>query len=91
MAHSAKSAPSSEHQKVAPASFEVKVKMALVTFLGVLPLTAALPPLFAWLLPGWHPQLANVLVTALIVTLLTWPVMPLLTRLFALWLYGKTP
>ncbi|HSC09182.1 MAG TPA: antibiotic biosynthesis monooxygenase [Steroidobacteraceae bacterium] len=73
------------------ASPPAQVKMALVTFLGVLPLTAALPPLFAWLLPGWHPQLANVLVTALIVTLLTWPVMPLLTRLFALWLYGKTP
>ena len=64
-------------------------KMALVTFLGVLPLTAALPPLSAWLLPSWHPQLANVLVTALIVALLTWPVMPLLTRLFSSFLYGE--
>lgn len=67
------------------------LKMGAVTFLGVLPLTATLPPLFAWLLPAWHPQIANVLVTALIVTLLTWPVMPLLTRLFGSWLYGKTP
>jgi antibiotic biosynthesis monooxygenase (ABM) superfamily enzyme len=74
-------------QPTAPA----QLKMALVTFLGVLPLTAALPPLFGWLLPGWHPQLANVLVTALIVALLAWPVMPLLTRLFSAWLYGKAP
>ena len=66
-----------------------ELKMALVTFLGVLPLTSALPPLFAWLLPAWHPLAANVLVTALIVTLLTWPVMPLLTRVFAPWLYGR--
>ena len=66
------------------------LKMGVVTFLGVLPLTAALPPLFAWLLPAWHAQLANVLVTALIVALLTWPIMPLLTRIFASWLYGKS-
>jgi hypothetical protein len=72
-------------------SMPSKLKMGAVTYLGVLPLTAALPPLFAWLLPAWHPQLANVLVTALIVTLLSWPVMPLLTRLFGSWLYGKTP
>lgn len=71
-------------------SARAQLRMALVTFLGVLPLTAALPPLFAWLLPTWHPQLANVLVTALIVALLTWPVMPLLTRVFTPWLYGRT-
>ena len=65
-----------------------QLKMALVTFLGVLPLTSALPLLFAWLLPSWHPLAANVLVTALIVALLTWPVMPLLTRIFRPWLYG---
>lgn len=70
-------------------SMPSQLKMAVVTFLGVLPLTAALPPLFAWLLPTWHPQLANVVVTALIVAALSWPVMPLLTRLFGPWLYGK--
>jgi len=71
------------------ASMPSQLKMALVTFLGVLPLTSALPPLFAWLLPTWHPLAANVLVTALIVILLSWPVMPLLTRVFAPWLYGR--
>ena len=73
----------------ASASAPSKLKMGVVTFLGVLPLTAALPPLFAWLLPSWHPQLANVLVTALIVTLLSWPIMPLLTRVFGPWLFGR--
>lgn len=71
------------------ASVPSKLKMGVVTFLGVLPLTAALPPLFAWLLPSWHAQLANVLVTALVVTLLTWPIMPLLTRVFGPWLFGR--
>ena len=66
-----------------------RIRMAAVTFLGVLPLTAGLPPLAAWLLPSWHPQAANVLVTAAIVAALTWVVMPLLTRLFAAWLFGR--
>ena len=66
-----------------------RIKMALVTFLGVYPLTSSLPPLFAWLLPAWHPLLVNVIVTALIVAGLTWLVMPLLTRLFRPWLFGK--
>jgi antibiotic biosynthesis monooxygenase (ABM) superfamily enzyme len=65
-----------------------RIKMALVTFLGVYPLTSVLPPLIGWLLPGWHPLLVNVIVTALIVAGLTWVVMPFLTRLFAGWLFG---
>ena len=67
----------------------VRVKMALVTFLGVYPLTSSLPPLFAWLLPGWHPLLVNIIVTGVIVAALTWAVMPLLTRVFARWLFGR--
>jgi antibiotic biosynthesis monooxygenase (ABM) superfamily enzyme len=64
-----------------------KRKMALVTFLGVYPLTSLLPPFFAKLLPDWHPLLRNVLVTGLIVALLTWVVMPNLTKLFRKWLF----
>ena len=67
-----------------------QLKMAVVTFLGVLPLTAALLALVSWLLPTWHPQAANVVISVFVVTLLTWPVMPLLTRLFGPWLYGKS-
>lgn len=72
------------------ASPPARVRMALVTFLGVYPLTSSLPPLFAWLLPGRHPLLVNVIVTGLIVAALTWPIMPLLTRLLAPWLFGRT-
>lgn len=63
-------------------------KMALVTFLGVFPLTTLLPPLYGALLPGWHPVATNVVVTATIVALLTWVIMPLLTRAFARWLFA---
>jgi len=62
-------------------------KMALVTFAGVYPLTSALPPLFARLLPGWPALLGNVVVTGLIVFLLSWVVMPLLTRFLHRWLH----
>lgn len=64
--------------------------MALVTFVGVYPLTSALPPFFGWLLPGWHPLLVNVIVTGLIVAALTWAIMPVLTRVFARWLFGRS-
>jgi antibiotic biosynthesis monooxygenase (ABM) superfamily enzyme len=66
-----------------------RLKMALVTFIGVYPLTSSLPPLLSFLLPGWHPLLVNVIVTGLIVALLTWAVMPFLTRLFSGWLFVR--
>jgi antibiotic biosynthesis monooxygenase (ABM) superfamily enzyme len=64
-----------------------KPKMALVTFLGVYPLTSLLPPFFGKLLPDWHPLLRNIVVTGLIVALLTWVVMPNLTKLLRRWLF----
>ncbi len=71
------------------ASPPARIKMALVTFVGVYPLTSSLPPLFRWLLPTWHPLLANIIVTGLIVAGLTWVVMPFLTRVFAGWLFRR--
>ncbi|MBB5351667.1 hypothetical protein HNR46_001906 [Haloferula luteola] len=62
-------------------------KMAVVTFLGVYPLTSLLPRWIGPCLPGWHPLAVNGVVTGLIVALLTWWVMPNLTRLFRRWLY----
>jgi antibiotic biosynthesis monooxygenase (ABM) superfamily enzyme len=64
-----------------------RIKMALVTFIGVYPFTSSLPALSAALLPEWHPLLRAMLVTGIIVAALTWVVMPLLTRLFSPWLY----
>ena len=64
-------------------------KMALVTFIGVYPLTSILPPLFTHVLyPPFHPLLVNVLTTGVIVALLTWAIMPLLTRVFKKWLHN---
>jgi len=67
-----------------------RVKMALVTFVGVYPLTSMLPGFFGGLLPAWHPLLVNVFATASIVALLTWAVMPVLTRIFSAWLFGRS-
>ena len=64
--------------------------MALVTFVGVYPLTSLLPPFFGRLLSAWHPLAVNLVVTGLIVALLTWVLMPALTRLFDRWLVTKT-
>jgi antibiotic biosynthesis monooxygenase (ABM) superfamily enzyme len=63
-------------------------KMALTTFVGVYPLTSFLPPLVQGLVPAWHPLVANILVTALIVAALTWVIMPILRRLLASWLFS---
>jgi hypothetical protein len=65
-----------------------KLKMAVVTFVGVFPLTSLLPHFAGRLLPAWHPLVVNVPVTALIVVLLTWVIMPVLTRIFAGWLHA---
>jgi antibiotic biosynthesis monooxygenase (ABM) superfamily enzyme len=63
------------------------IKMAFTTFLGVYPLTSILPRLGGRLLHGLHPLIINVFVTGLIVILLTWVIMPNLTRLFRPWLF----
>ncbi|OAM90258.1 antibiotic biosynthesis monooxygenase [Termitidicoccus mucosus] len=63
-------------------------KMALVTFLGVYPLTSLLPPFFGRLFAPLHPLLINIVTTGLVVALLTWIVMPLLTRFFRRWLHS---
>jgi antibiotic biosynthesis monooxygenase (ABM) superfamily enzyme len=70
-----------------PARPPARWKMALVTFSGVYPLTSTVPRFFAGLLPGWHPLLVNILATGLIVALLTWAIMPMLTRVFHRWLH----
>jgi len=64
-----------------------RLKMAIVTFLGVYPLTSLLPGAFSKALPGIHPLLVNIVTTGTIVALLTWVVMPVLTRLFRRWLF----
>lgn len=65
-------------------------KMALVTLLAVYPLSMVLGISVGNWMSLW-PMLLNALIfNALIVTGLTWFLMPLLTRLFKSWLYPKT-
>ena len=66
-----------------------RIKMAVVTYLGVYPLTSVIPSATSQLLPSWHPLAVNLVVSAIVVAALAWIVMPLLTRLFATWLFDK--
>ena len=77
--------PDRPHAKPPP-----KYKMAFLTFLGVYPLATVLSRFFANLLSAWHPLLLGVVVNVAVVGMLAWVVMPLLTRLFAGWLFAKT-
>jgi uncharacterized protein len=61
--------------------------MAIVTWLAVFPLITVILVLFGPLL-GLLPMLLRTLVlTAVMVSLMTYVVMPRLTRLFSFWLY----
>ena len=75
--------------KERPHAHPPRWKMALVTFMGVYPLTSTIPGWTAAALPGVHRLAANAVGTAIIVAALTWAVMPLLTRLFATFLFPE--
>jgi uncharacterized protein len=64
-----------------------RYKMAIVTWLGVFPVVTAIFYLFGrWLNP--LPTVLHTLVfTALMVTLMTYVILPRMTRLFSFWLY----
>jgi antibiotic biosynthesis monooxygenase (ABM) superfamily enzyme len=64
-----------------------RYKMAIVTWLAVFPLITLILTLFGPLL-GLLPMLLRTLVlTAVMVSLMTYVIMPRLTRLFSFWLY----
>jgi antibiotic biosynthesis monooxygenase (ABM) superfamily enzyme len=66
-------------------------KMAIVTWLGVWPTVFAVTSLGGrWLLSGWPFWLAVGIETIVVVAILTWGVMPLLTRWFKSWLISST-
>ena len=66
-------------------------KMAVVTWLGVWPTVFAVTSSGGrWLLSGWPFWLAVGIETLVVVAILTWGVMPLLTRWFKSWLISST-
>jgi uncharacterized protein len=64
-------------------------KMAVATFLGVFPVALILSLTLGPIISGWHFVLRSVVLSACIVALLTWTVMPLITRVLHPWLHPK--
>jgi antibiotic biosynthesis monooxygenase (ABM) superfamily enzyme len=65
-----------------------RYKMAIVTLLAIFPLISLVQLLLAPLLSHWPLLLRTLATSSLLVCLMTYVVMPLMTRLFARWLYG---
>lgn len=64
-------------------------KMALLTLLGVYPAVYLFSHLHKPFTGGWHPALAILLTSLMVVPTLAWVVMPMLTRLFRFWLIKR--
>src|SRR6185295_1591435 len=63
-------------------------KMAIATFLGVFPVATILNLTIGPAIRSWPFLLANIVFNACIVALLTWVVMPLITRALHGWLHS---
>ncbi len=63
-------------------------KMALATFCGVFPLAMLLNLALGPVIRDWHFVLRNAVFNACVVVLLTWVVMPLVTRALNNWLHA---
>jgi antibiotic biosynthesis monooxygenase (ABM) superfamily enzyme len=66
-----------------------KWKMAVATFLGVFPVAMALNLTLGPVIRSWHFVLSSAVFNACVVTLLTWLVMPLVTRALHGWLHSE--
>jgi antibiotic biosynthesis monooxygenase (ABM) superfamily enzyme len=64
-------------------------KMAIATYLGVAPVVMGLSLTLGRLLRSWNFVLNNIIFNAFVVVLLTWVVMPVITRILDPWLSKK--
>jgi uncharacterized protein len=68
-----------------------RYKTALLTWSAVFVLINLLNTFLVPLLRGLPPLIISLIVTIIMVVLLTYVVMPRVSRLFSFWLYGKSP
>ncbi|UCE00259.1 MAG: antibiotic biosynthesis monooxygenase [Chloroflexota bacterium] len=66
-----------------------KYKMALLTILALYPSLLILSTLLSYLFHGWPRPLLMLLTVLILVPIMTYYIMPLITRLFRFWLYPK--
>jgi antibiotic biosynthesis monooxygenase (ABM) superfamily enzyme len=66
-----------------------RYKMAIVTWLAVFPLATTVFVVLDPLIGGVHAILRTLVFTLIMVSLMTYVVMPRMTRLFSFWLYPK--
>jgi len=64
-------------------------KMAIATYLGVVPVVMFLALTLGRLLQNWNLVLNNIVFNAFVVVLLTWVVMPPITRALQGWLHSE--
>jgi uncharacterized protein len=64
-------------------------KMAITTYLGVVPVIMGLSLTIGPVVRSWNFILNNLVFNACVVALLTWVVMPLITRILHRWLHSK--
>ena len=64
-------------------------KMAFATYLGVVPVVMGLALTLGPFIRSWNFVLNNLVFNACVVILLTWVVMPLITRALKVWLQGN--
>jgi len=65
-----------------------RYKLALVTWAGAYGLITLILDLLGPTMAGWPLVLRTLLISVLMVTMLTWIVLPTLTRLLRAWLLG---
>ncbi|MBL9166159.1 MAG: antibiotic biosynthesis monooxygenase [Verrucomicrobiales bacterium] len=66
-----------------------KWKMAVVTFLGVFPVAMALNLILGPVIRSWHFVIGSAVFNGCVVAILTWVVMPWVTRLLHGWLHPR--
>jgi hypothetical protein len=64
-------------------------KMAIATYLGVVPVIMFLSLTLGRLIQNWNFVVNNIVFNAFVVVLLTWVVMPLITRALHSWLHSE--